>query len=156
MDAADWQVFADDLRFLHTPPVCVVARSNAQSIPSAIDTAIAFDLELVDTDGMHSTVSNTSRITFGLADRYFCTGFVRAAIVLAGSRRGYIASNTGGIEASENEDFTTVAVNPGLNPHTVDRFQATGFIELYFRQNSGGNLNTIAGQCSLGACWVGD
>lgn len=50
-------------------------RSTAQSVPHTTATAITWDTEDYDTDGYHSTSSNTSRITIpaGLGGMYWVT-----------------------------------------------------------------------------------
>jgi len=49
---------------------CYLYMSAAQSIPDTSATALLWDSELYDTDGMHSTASNTDRITCQTAGRY--------------------------------------------------------------------------------------
>jgi len=49
---------------------CRANRTSAQSIPHATLTIVAFNSELFDTDGMHSTVTNNSRITIQTAGVY--------------------------------------------------------------------------------------
>lgn len=47
-----------------------VTRTAGQSIPNSTTTAMVWDVETWDTDAMHSTVSNTSRLTCAVAGRY--------------------------------------------------------------------------------------
>jgi len=42
---------------------CALYKSGNQSVANATDTIVTFDSELFDTDGYHSTSTNTSRIT---------------------------------------------------------------------------------------------
>lgn len=59
------------------PNICVKAnRTTTQSINSATSTAIAFNAaDSYDTDSMHDTVTNNTRITFNTAGVYHITGF---------------------------------------------------------------------------------
>lgn len=58
----------------------VVLTNNAdQAIVTGTPTKLTFNTELLDTDGFHSTVSNTSRITIptGLAGMYNVSAYIR-------------------------------------------------------------------------------
>ena len=61
----------------HTvPPMCRVYNS-ATLTPYTTNTAITWNSESYDTDAMHDTGSNTSRITFQTAGVYLCTATIR-------------------------------------------------------------------------------
>lgn len=57
-----------------TVQACRVMRTVAQSIPDNALTTVAFDDELFDNTGMHSTTTNNSRITAVVAG-YYTIGF---------------------------------------------------------------------------------
>lgn len=60
----DWNTYVrDNLNALKVPPMCRVYRTAAQSIPNVTWTSLQFTAERYDTAGLHSTVSNTDRIT---------------------------------------------------------------------------------------------
>lgn len=61
---------------------CRVNRTSAQSIPHATLTIVSFNAELFDTDGMHDTVTNNSRITINTAG-FYTVGF-NAAFAASG------------------------------------------------------------------------
>lgn len=63
----------DNQEFLVDPPVCSVYASAAQTIATNTSTALTADSENYDNDSMHSTVTNTSRITTQTAGRYLFT-----------------------------------------------------------------------------------
>ena len=54
---------------------CSLTKSTAQSIASGTETIVTYDTEVFDTDGFHSTVTNTGRITIptGKAGKYLFT-----------------------------------------------------------------------------------
>lgn len=70
------------------PPMCRVRRTTIQSIPSGVQTAVAFDLARYDTDGMWSAGMPT-RLTIQTAGRYH-VGFIASfdEPTGAGSLRG--------------------------------------------------------------------
>lgn len=129
----------DNLTFLGAPPQCSVFNSGAQSIANATTTVLTANSEDFDNDTMHSTVSNTSRITATTAGRYLISATVR------------FASNASGIRFIEfffnaTTAYTMMlipapsadAVLSGSRPFT---FTAGQFIECQAHQNSGGALN---------------
>jgi hypothetical protein len=113
-------------------------------------TAILFDNEFFDTDGFHSTSSNTSRMTVptGKAGKYLITGGFRfesfsgdrlAQLRLNGTtplcRQDYNSSSTGG------------TVN--LNLSRIVNLAVGDYIELVAYQNSGAT-QSLLGTTSLG------
>lgn len=73
-DIAAGKVGASELAII---PACRLTRtSTSQAISRNTFTAITFDSEAFDTDSMHSTSSNTSRITINTAGLYLFSGFV--------------------------------------------------------------------------------
>ena len=73
------QTLADDIDDSLKRHGCVITRTSTQSIPNVTGTAVTMNSELLDTDGYHSTVTNTSRITIpaGLAGVYAVTAYCR-------------------------------------------------------------------------------
>lgn len=53
----------DNENWMHTFHGCRVYKSSGQTVGAGNTDAITFDSEIFDTDGLHSTSSNTSRIT---------------------------------------------------------------------------------------------
>lgn len=68
--AAWGDVIRDDLEALADPPQCSVRSTVAQAISTNTLTVLTANTEFYDTDAMHSTISNTSRITANTAGRY--------------------------------------------------------------------------------------
>lgn len=64
----------DAVNFLINRPICQVRQTVSQSFTSGTPAVVTFDSEDVDTDNMHSTVTNTSRITAVTAGRYALGG----------------------------------------------------------------------------------
>lgn len=115
--------------------------------------AVTFNSERWDVSGMHSTSSNTSRITFALGGWYLvgggigwdanATGVRELAIRLGGST--YIAAN-------QIDNFT--ANYQYMTISTLYYFAATNYIELMAYQNSGGNLAIIAAASYTPEFWA--
>lgn len=68
---ATWgDVIRDDLEFLIDPPTCSVFDAGGQTVTNDTITSLSADSENFDNDAMHSTVTNTGRITVQTAGRY--------------------------------------------------------------------------------------
>lgn len=69
----------DNVAFLGSPPACSVYNSAPVSVANSTLTLLGANSENYDTDTMHSTSVNTSRITFTTAGRYQVSATVRFA-----------------------------------------------------------------------------
>jgi hypothetical protein len=126
---------------------------NNQSLSNNTYTVITWDSEDFDTDGYHSTSSNTSRITIpsGKGGKYLfnggiyfdnaqATGFRELALYKNGTKfRAFFAATPGG--------GTTAYPAPQVN--IVVEAVATDYFQLYARQNSGTNLTQYFDE----GCW---
>jgi hypothetical protein len=118
--------------------------TGAQSIANNTNTALTGTLEYFDTDGYHSTSTNTSRITIpsGLGGKYLVTATVNWDKSATGYRAAKIYRN-GAITAplfydniaGNNSEY----VNNKLS--AVVNLVAGDYIELFVIQTSGGSLN---------------
>ena len=125
---------------------CSLYKSANQSISSSVQTAITFDTELEDTDGFHSTSSNTPRITIpaGKAGFYLITGQVNFASNATGLRNCELRKN--------GTAFTTLFIMPavsgdwtGSSYSQIQELAVADYIELFAYQTSGGSLNINGG-----------
>lgn len=163
IDDPDWDELVDALNFLANRPACRVYRSTAQSVnDNAGVTVVTFDTERFDTDNMHSTSVNTSRITFTTAGLYqvtfhgaFAAGndynVAWALIRLNGATT--IAYNSGGRSVSAVSDL-----HVGVT--TLYKFAAADYVEISVGQDNSANTarNLLAAtnyspECS--AVWLG-
>lgn len=122
---------------------CRVFNTSAISIVTATNTALTFDSETYDTDGMHSTSANTGRLTCVHAGNYHIWGNVEFASNATGVREVFIRRN--------GADVLAVLLVPACNGAVTVLAVATDFllsvgdyVELLVFQNSGGNLNVDA------------
>jgi hypothetical protein len=126
---------------------------NNQSLSNNTYTVITWDSEDFDTDGYHSTSSNTSRITIpsGKGGKYLFnggiyfdnatgTGFRELALYKNGTKfRAFFADTSGG--------GSTAYPAPQVN--IVVEAIATDYFQLYARQNSGTNITQYFDE----GCW---
>ena len=126
---------------------------NNQSLSNNTYTVITWDSEDFDTDGYHSTSSNTSRITIpsGKSGKYLFnggiyfdnatgTGFRELALYKNGTKfRAFFADTSGG----------GATAYPAPQVNIVVEAVATDYFQLYARQNSGTNVTQYFDE----GCW---
>lgn len=126
-------------------PMCRVSNSAAISVANATATAVTFDTESYDVGGMHSTSSNTNRITIpsGGGGVYSIGGSIQWAANATGARAVYIRVNGATIiELDEITPFAAATITHGVS--TQYKLAAADYVELIVNQTSGGALNTNA------------
>jgi hypothetical protein len=130
----------DNFEFLIDPPTCSVKAAVAQLLTSGVTTVLAAGAESFDNDGMHSTVTNTSRITIQTPGRYLITALARYAVNATGDRHLGLRVNGAG-----NHDLVSVLAAPTFDTFLAGTksfvFAAGDYLEVRATQNSGGNLN---------------
>lgn len=132
-----------DLDLLLNPPACRVFNSVAESIPDSVDTILTFNSERYDTDTMHSTTVNPSRITFTTAGLYAFGIQVRWGSSAAGIRALTVSLNGVTALALVVTDVDTAAFH-SQEAYGQYRFVAGDYIEVSALQNTGGALNIEA------------
>lgn len=116
------------------------------STTSGADTALTFDSERYDTDTIHSTSSNTGRLTATTAGKYHISGTVAFAANGTGARGLGIKLNGSTFIALVR--LPAVAGGSDITALTIDTeydLSATNYVELIAYQTSGGSLNVSAG-----------
>lgn len=140
------------------PPACRVHHSAVQSIPNNTETPLLFNSKRYDTDSMHSTSVNTSRITLNTAGLYVVSGNIQWAANATGPRQIGIRLNGGTYLAIELDPSAGASIVHQQNVTTVYKFAATNYVELVAYQASGAALNSnAAGNYSpeFSATWIG-
>jgi hypothetical protein len=146
----------------YNPPACRVYNSANISVNDNTVTLVTFNSERYDTDSMHSTSVDTSRITFTTAGLYLVAfnGQLPAAndysvagayIRLNGTT--YIAMNSGGRALTGSSDLS-------IGVTTVYKFAAADFVEVLVHQdntaNTARNLQAVSNLSpELAATWIG-
>lgn len=117
---------------------------NISVVTGGSGTALTFDSERWDTDGMHSTSSNTGRITATRAGQYIITAHVRFAANGTGARSLLIRLN--GTTFIANAFYPAVAGgdNTDVSVATLYQLAASDYVEVVAYQSSGGALNALA------------
>jgi hypothetical protein len=123
---------------------CSLWKSAAQSLSNATATFVTFDTEVFDTDGFHSTSTNTSRITIpaGLGGKYQVNGTIVFASNSNGARFLNFTKNNSlflqGQGLLPNASFDTP-----LTASFIIEANAGDYLEMTVYQNSGVTLNAI-------------
>jgi hypothetical protein len=117
-------------------------KSGNQSINNSTVTIVTFDTETVDTDGFHSTVTNTDRLTVpsGKAGKYLVVATANFAGNATGIRQLLLYKNT--TQVAEN----VIASNSGggstnANAQIIVDLAVGDYMSYSVWQNSGGALN---------------
>ena len=121
-----------------------VYNSAAQACASGVDTYLTFDSERFDTDSIHSTSSNTNRLTAPTTGYYAIAGNVMIQFNSTGARGlGIRVNGTTQIALSRIGTVTTTSEVTILNIATIYALTAGDYVELGVYQTSGTSLNTV-------------
>ena len=126
------------------PPQCSVYNGSVQSVPDSTITALLCGSESLDNNGMHSTTSNTSRITAIAAGRYTFTGTASFAPDATGMRRLTFRLNGTTEYDLVQVVATSVLSNVILSASRTFTLAANEYMEMTVHQSSGGALNVTA------------
>lgn len=135
----------DDLLFLYTPPMVRAYNSAAISLTNNVEAVLTYDSERFDTDTMHSTSSNTGRLTKNSAGKYIEGAHAEFAANATGYRQSRIRHQTSTaafalvIAPVNSAAIVTVIIATGAYAFAVNDYsESLGY------QNSGGALNVNA------------
>ncbi|SBW18555.1 hypothetical protein FDG2_0716 [Candidatus Protofrankia californiensis] len=137
-------------------PACHVTNSAVQSIGNAADTVLTFDTETFDPRGIHSTSSNTGRITPNEQGLWLFAGGPSWAGNATNERVCYVGKNG----ANPISGANLAAGNAAIRAFSVIAFASmngsSDYVQLYVFQNSGGSLNTSLtyGNPWFGGIWI--
>ncbi|MFE0648543.1 hypothetical protein ACFVZH_08155 [Streptomyces sp. NPDC059534] len=137
--------------FLMNPPRANVYPANPAPVPTGSSVLIPFDGEQWDTDSMHSTTVNPSRITINTSGQYLVSIYARYPVHATGYRQLNLRLNSGG-SSSAGSTLTTinVAAVAGTSTFITRTFElsctAGDHYELFTLQTSGTTLNLDIGQ----------
>jgi hypothetical protein len=135
------------LDFLLNPPRVNAYSSATTTVASTTSTAtlVTLESESWDTDSMHSTTSNTSRITINTSGQYLVTFYARFPSNSTGFRMLNLRANAGGLY-SQGSTISTIIL-PATNgdvtfvTRTFELSLVAGdYYELFAQQNSGSSL----------------
>lgn len=136
-------------------PHVILTQGTIQAIATGTFTGLLFDVEVRDNDGVHSTVTNTSRITCVTAGWYEFGGNVGwAANASALSRRSRWAINGTAVNGTE---VTSIPITGAASypAKTDSAFLTAGdYLELHAFQDTGANLNTAVTGAAISRVWA--
>lgn len=108
-------------------------------------TALTFDSERFDTDTIHSTSTNTGRLTCNTAGKYLIIAQVQWAAAAGGRRAVRIRLNGSTNIAIEEEGSVADAIgNPQFTVSTIYDLSVSDYVECVVYHTQGGPLNVSA------------
>ncbi len=135
----------DNLEFLIDPPACSVFHNTTQTITTSTFTVLSANSENYDNNGMHSTVTNTSRITIQTAGRYLFFARHRWAGNATGARAMQYRINGVDPGGTAQQLMALPAAPAGINHQHAASWTlvlaVSDYVETVAYQDSGGNLN---------------
>lgn len=135
-------------------PSARVYNSAAQTITTGTITPITFDSERFDRWGMHSTSSNTSRLTVPYGGIYYIGGCVGWSSSAAGNYRDMGIRVDGSTIISYDRDLSVVT---GLHIHQINTLwslQAGQYVELIVQHDKGSDLDTYQAASYAPEFWI--
>lgn len=141
------------------PPSCRLI-NTANISPFTSGNTITWSSESFDTDDMHSTTTNTDRITVVTAGIYYVYGVVNSTLASAGGSTMSIECRVNG--SASNIVFTEAQVDGSAFSGGTYAFSgsglwnlaATDYLTLIYNTNNPGT-KTITTASSFGAVWMG-
>lgn len=138
-----------DLGFILDPPRCHAYCTASTSVPTGTDTLIPFAAEAYDTDGMHSTSSNTSRVIAQTTGLFLVTASIAFSVNLTGGRSLAIRKNaagnsSGGVGIGGNTAQATAYFGQVMSTFYV-QMTAGDYLEMFAQQVSGSTLTIVGG-----------
>jgi len=130
------------------PVICKAYQNTLQSVGSGSWTALALDATSIDTQSLHSNVTNNTRITIKTPGYYLVSG--RCAFVGSNlGERGVYSKITFAAGGSVQSGYAFQPTAPvsanGMGGIDVHKLAAGDYVEVYSFQSTGGNLNTSPG-----------
>jgi len=119
--------------------------STSQSIPSGTAVIpLTLDTEVVDSDGGHSTTTNTSRYVCQTAGLYWVSGSVNFATNSSNTRTLQILYNSGGVVGSAQQVAPAPNRGGSVFTSTLLQLNVGDYVEIAAWQDSGTSLATSA------------
>lgn len=151
--AADENTYVRDVTtYWNDRPRCSVYQGTTATTCTTSGTTylMNWDTENYDSDSMHSTSSNTSRIVFTTAGMYTIKVSVYFAANATGIRTVDVRMNAagasgGGTQVMQPRAAATATSSGQVNGSRDYWFNAGDYIECFATQTSGGSLATVLG-----------
>lgn len=122
-----------------------VYNSANVSITNDSFTALSFDTERFDTDTIHSTVTNTNRLTATTAGKYIIVANVEVSAHATGQRFLRIRLNGTTVLCDSGSDANSQSGQTWRRTASaIYEMAATDYVEMLIYQNSGGTLSATS------------
>ena len=137
---------ADVNASLRNGPACSVTKGGVQTAATGTYLVMTFDTENFDSDGLHSTASNTSRITIpaGFGGVWRISGTAYFTANATGIRSALFVKNGAGAVLGEDARPAATGISTICKPSALLSLVAGDYVELWAYQTSGGNLDMLA------------
>lgn len=145
----------DNTSFLYTPPSCNVYNDANISVNNDTATTLTWNSENWDTDSMHSTSSNTSRITCNTAGVYLFYYNLRWTSDVNNVNGIWLVKNGNtSIRYGEASFASTLSATGGLNAQL--KLAVNDYVEVIVYHFHGSARSTLATYMQFGATWIGN
>lgn len=135
----------DDLLWLASPPMAHVYNSADLTIANNTETTLTFNSEVFDVGGLHSTASNTGRLTCTYTGYYIVTANVKWEANATGRREVTLRVNGSTYVAAEAIDNVGASANSNMSITSgVIALNSTDYVEVRAYQDSGGDLVVVS------------
>lgn len=133
-------------------PICVLVQTTQQTIPNTSTTPITWDTEQIDTDNMHSTTTNPTRITAQTAGWYEVSAVVPTVTAPSSGKLGVGLTLNGEmvLGSAAQTPFASQPIAVPI-PGAVLYMGSGDYLELWAYQNSGSSVQ-LRYDTSGGAC----
>lgn len=137
------------------PPSCFVYNSVNISVPDSTNTVLTFNSEDWDTDNMHSTSSNTSRLTSKTAGIYLIHANVETAMDSGGSRQLRFRKNGSTYFANTVKGYAP-ANTTTLELTSAQKLNVNDYVEVVVWHSNGRalNMNATNRGIQFGMTWL--
>lgn len=160
--AAHWNTYVrGNLNHLADPPRCLVVSTANQTGITTAGAALTFTNEAYDTDAMHSTASNPSRITFITPGYYAGYAIVQLthSTVAGGYKEVQVVKNGTDIVGASRVETNSTAVNTVQTVPFENRFGTNDYVEVKVAHTyTGATLDSVANSAGsytqFAARWV--
>jgi hypothetical protein len=140
----DGRLDAVEAQLASTDPRAIVTHNATQSISSGSAAILAFNTEVEDSDTIHDTVTNNSRLTCKTAGFYTVTAYVQWAANATGQRfiSLFVTGSTQPVADRRGAVGGGAITEQIVTAHLV--LAVNDYVEVRVFQDSGGSLNVSA------------
>jgi len=147
-------ITAADITDAITHPFCKVSRSTTISVPASTPTLMTWSTDDRDAYGMHSTVTNTSRLVCVRAGLHRVEVLFNMAASTTNARQCILRKNAAGSSSGgtliETQQPTQAVSGSMVIPlFTYADLVVDDYVEWFFNQTTSGALNAQAGWATM-------